>query len=83
MQIAENRGTPIIVCFRDFGTNKVESVSYENPDHSRHSLQVGEGFVTLMAMGVPTIFKVIRYSDRLDGLAKIMSALDLLAQDMS
>jgi Nucleoside 2-deoxyribosyltransferase len=56
MQIAENRGTPIIVCFRDFGTNKVESVSYENPDHSRHSLQVGEGFVTLMAMGVPTIF---------------------------
>jgi hypothetical protein len=41
MQIAESEGTPIILCFRDFlGTNKVENVLYENPDHSRHSLQV-------------------------------------------
>jgi hypothetical protein len=80
MQIAEREGTPIILCFRDFGMNKVESVSYENPDHSRHSLQVGDGFVTLMALGVPTIFKIVRYSDSRDGLAKVMSALDLLTQ---
>lgn len=80
MQIAENAGTPIILCFRDFGTNKVESVSYENPDHSRHSLQVGDGFVTLMALGVPTLFKVFGYSDTKDGLTKILGALDLLAQ---
>ena len=76
MQIAESQGTPIIVCFRDFGVNKVDSVSYENPDHSRHNLQVGDGFVTLMALGVPTVFKIIRYSDGTDGLAKIMGALD-------
>jgi hypothetical protein len=80
MQIAESKGTPIIVCFRDFGTNKVKSVVYENPDRSRHNLQVGDGFVTLMALGVPTIFKVIRYSDRQDGLAKITTALNLLTQ---
>jgi hypothetical protein len=52
MQIAESKGIPIILCFRDFGVNKVEDISYENPDHSRHSLQVGDGFVTLMALGV-------------------------------
>ena len=80
MQIAESEGTPIIVCFRDFGMNKVESVLYENPDRSRHNLQVGDGFITLIALGVPTIFKVIRYSDSQDGLAKVMSAVDLLAQ---
>lgn len=80
MQIAEGKGTPIILCFRDFGSNKVDSVSYENPDHSRHSLQVGDGFVTLMALGVPTIFKVVRYQDIRDGLTKIMSALDLVTQ---
>jgi hypothetical protein len=80
MQIAESKGTPIIVCFRDYGTNKVETVSYENPDHSRHDLQVGDGFVTLMALGVPTIFAVIRYSDDQDGLAKIMRAIDVFAQ---
>src|SRR5258705_10856118 len=28
MQIAESNGTPIILCFRDFDTNKVENVSY-------------------------------------------------------
>jgi hypothetical protein len=49
------KGTPIILCFRDVGTNKVDSVLYENPDHSRNHLQVGEGFVTLMALGVPTL----------------------------
>jgi hypothetical protein len=77
LQIAESNGTPIILCFRDFGSNKVEGVPYENPDHSRHTLQVGDGFVTLMALGVPTIFRVVRYSDRPDGLLKVMSALDL------
>jgi hypothetical protein len=80
MQIAENKGTPIILCFRDFGTNKVETVLYENPDHSRHNLQVGDGFVTLMALGVPTVFRVVRYSDEQDGLAKLMDALDLVTQ---
>jgi hypothetical protein len=80
MQLAENEGTPIILCFRDFGTNKVASVAYENPDHSRHNLQVGDGFVTLMALGLPTIFKAVRYSDRSDGLTKVMAALDLLTQ---
>jgi hypothetical protein len=58
MQIAETKGIPIILCFRDFRTNKVEAVSYENPDHSQHILQVGDGFVTLMALGLPAIFKV-------------------------
>jgi hypothetical protein len=67
MQIAENKGTPIILCFKDVGTNRVESASYENPDHSRHELQVGDGFVTLMALGVPTVFKVIQYFDSQDG----------------
>lgn len=81
MQIAEGKGTPIILCFRDVGANKVESALYENPDHSRHHLQVGEGFVTLMALGVPTVFKVVRYSNSNQGLAEITAALDLLVQD--
>ena len=81
MQIAESKGTPIIVCFRDFGSNKIETVLYENPDHSQHHLQVGDGFVTLMALGVPTVFKVVRYSDSKQGLEQITTALDLLLQN--
>jgi hypothetical protein len=78
MQLAEAKGTPIILCFRDFELNKVDSAEYENPDHSRHHLQVGEGFVTLMALGVPTIFRVLKYSDREDGVLQVLQAIDLI-----
>jgi hypothetical protein len=81
MQIAESKGTPIILCFRDFGSNRVEPVAYENPDHTQHHLQIGEGFITLMALGVPTVFKVIEYGDTEDGLQKVASAVDLLAKN--
>jgi hypothetical protein len=61
-------------------TNKVETVSYENPDRTRHDLQVGDGFITLMALGVPSISKVVRYEDCEDGHAKIMAAVNLHVQ---
>jgi hypothetical protein len=80
MQIAETRGTPIIVCVRDFGFNKVTPVRYENPDHTEHDLQIGDGFVTLMALGVPTIFRVVNYVDPADGLRQVMAVMSLLQQ---
>ncbi|MCA6118875.1 hypothetical protein J6524_28935 [Bradyrhizobium sp. WSM 1738] len=80
MQLAESNGTPIILCFRDFGANKVRSQAYENPDHSRHELQVGEGFVTLMALGIPTIFRTIQYCGPQDGIALVLDAVNSLRQ---
>jgi hypothetical protein len=68
MQLAVNKDTPIIICFRNYGSNKVEPVQYENPDHTRHELQVGEGFITLMALGVRSVFKVVQYSKVEEGL---------------
>ena len=78
MQIAERRDTPIVLCFRDFGSNRVSPVSYQTPDHQRHELQIGEGFVTLMALGVPSIFRVIRYSTKNDGIEQVRAAIALL-----
>jgi hypothetical protein len=80
MQLAESRGIPIILCFRDFGANKVSPQSYENPDHSRHELQIGEGFVTLMALGIPTIFRTIQYHGPTDGIALITETVNSLKQ---
>ena len=80
MQIAETKGTPIILCFRDFGKNRVKSLSYANPDHTHHALQVGEGFVTLMALGVPTIFRSIQYFDRDDGIKRIIEAVNMIGR---
>ena len=79
MQIARTRGR-LSSCVSGISTRIKSIVFCQNPDHSQHNLQVGDGFVTLMALGVPTIFKVIRYTDEQDGLAKVASALDLLAQ---
>jgi hypothetical protein len=80
MQLAESRGIPIVLCFRDFGANKVSSRSYENPDHTRHELQVGEGFVTLMALGIPTVYRTIQYCGSHDGNALIIEAVNSLRQ---
>lgn len=80
LQLAESNGTPIIISFRDFGTNKVESASYENPDRSHHELQVGQGLVTLMALGIPTIFRTIQYYGQDDGIKRIVEATNSLRQ---
>lgn len=78
MQLAEAQGTPIILCFRDVGANRMRTVDYENPDHKHHMLQVGDGFVTLMALGIPTIFKALKYENAEDGKRKILDTLSIL-----
>jgi len=80
MQIAEAKNTPIILCYRDFGMNKAIPVTYENPDHTRHNLQIGDGFVSPMALGVPGVFKKINYVDAADGTAQLVNAVRLLAR---
>lgn len=47
LQIASQKGTPIVLCFNRGDDYRVAEVQYENPDKSRHNLQIGEGFVTL------------------------------------
>lgn len=61
LQIADNDGTPIILLVGDYEINKVDSPHYQNPDATEHELQVGEGLISLMALGVPSIAKTIRY----------------------
>jgi hypothetical protein len=75
LHIAESNLIPIVLCFRDFHGNRAESANYMNPDRSNHSLQIGEGFVSLMALGLPSVSKVIRYESPEDGVLKITDAV--------
>lgn len=75
MQIAEAKGTPIVIAYRRAENHRAASVQYQNPDNTRHSLQLGEGYVSLMALGVPSVFKVTPYSSNSDGHAQILAAL--------
>jgi hypothetical protein len=75
MQIAESLDKPIIVCFRAVAVTRAAPVEYENPDHSHHSLQIGEGYVSLMALGIPSVFRVVRYENDDDGIAQVVEAI--------
>jgi hypothetical protein len=78
LQIAEANDTPILLCFRDYHANRATPVDYVNPDQSTHSLQIGEGFVSLMALGLPSVYRIIQYEDREDGLGRISETVRLL-----
>ena len=63
LQIAENVNIPVIIIYKDFKVNHIDTVEYKNPDDRYYNLQIGEGFVSLMALGLPNIIKVIRYEN--------------------
>jgi hypothetical protein len=75
LQLAENRDTPIVLAFNDEAKHRASAAPYVNPDHSKHTLQIGEGFVSLMALGLPSILNVVRYSGTQDGHARVCAAL--------
>lgn len=81
LQIAEQSGTPIIICFENSRTTEAAPVEYQNPDGKSYQLQIGEGHVTLMALGLPTVFRVIAYAGVQDGLTHVAAAVASLTRD--
>lgn len=82
LQIAEMSGIPAVLVFKDFGANRASSRTYENPgDADTHELQVGEGYITLMALGLPNVFKVIKYQSTQHCRTEIASVLRSLSHD--
>lgn len=77
IQIAESKDIPIVLCFQRAAATQAHPAVYENRDGSRHTLQIGEGYVSLMALGVPSIFKAIGYSEPADALAQVVEAVAL------
>jgi hypothetical protein len=81
LQIAASRSTPIVLCFNQQEEHRVRPVAYANPDHSRHQLQVGDGFVSLMALGIPSIFRVIGYSRSASDVTEITKVVGLIRNE--
>ncbi len=79
LQIAANNEIPIILCFQDDKQLQAHPIEYENPDHKKYTLQVGEGYVSLMALGLPNIYKVIKYHPH-NGIDKISESIELLTK---
>lgn len=61
LQIAQALSIPIIL-LSNKSLNPARPIEYLNPDGSRHSLQIGEGYISYMALGLPNV-KLIIYHD--------------------
>jgi nucleoside 2-deoxyribosyltransferase len=77
LQIAETRGKPIIMLIGDHRFNRAERAHYENPDHTEHDLQIGDGIVSLMALGLPAIRRTVPYSEFDAGIVGAVEAVKL------
>ncbi|MGJ5035697.1 hypothetical protein ACQR13_16455 [Bradyrhizobium sp. HKCCYLRH3059] len=80
LQIADAAGIPVVMLIGDLGINRVDRAHYENPDHSEHDLQIGKGIVSLMALGVPAIRKIVPYRVFAEAVVEVVKAVRLFAQ---
>ena len=77
LQIAEAARIPVIMLIGDLGLNRVKEVQYRNPDNSEHELQIGRGFVSLMALGLPNIRKTVQYKEFEEAILEASNAVQL------
>ena len=75
LQIALSASIPLILCFQRGSDHQATPIEYVNPDRDRHVLQIGEEYVSLMALGLPNVRQVIGYSTEDEGLGVIVDAV--------
>lgn len=78
LQLACSQETPIILIFKLEENHRAPPIDYKTPDKKDHSLQLGEGYVSLMALGLPSLFRIHPYVDTEHALAGLGSALETL-----
>jgi len=61
LQIAQTLNIPIILLFNK-SLNQANPVDYFNPDGSHHSLQIGEGYISYIALGLPNVKSIISHN---------------------
>lgn len=78
LQIASSRSTPIVLVFKLDDKNRAKPVQYQTSDHKVHELQLGEGYVSLMALGMPSVFKVLPYKNAEEAFSMVTTAIRTL-----
>lgn len=78
LQIGCSRKTPIVMTFKLDDRHKAPAVQYRTPDQEIHALQLGEGYVSLMALGLPSIYKVVPYANTEEACLELGKAIDPL-----
>jgi hypothetical protein len=76
LQIADNDNIPIVLCYSDYGWNRSKPKSYSSPNQQSHQLQVGKGYISLMALGLPCVISSIRYLGLLDCIESVVDTIN-------
>lgn len=76
MQVADQAGIPIILAFGRCFEMPATPIDYSNPDGTRHQLQIGDGSVSLMARGVPSVLQYIQYESEAEGQQRLSAAVE-------
>jgi len=75
LQIAAAREIPVVLSFQRTERHRAAEVRYRAPDGSSHELQIGEGYVSLMALGLPSLCSVVPYETADEGLSRVPIAV--------
>ncbi|HHQ4457647.1 hypothetical protein FT688_11730 [Aeromonas hydrophila] len=78
LQIAEMNNIPVILCFEQSESKRSHQKFYENPDNQLHQLQIGDGYISLMALGLPNLFSLVPYSDERECFLETRRLLGML-----
>ncbi|MCE2028732.1 hypothetical protein [Sessilibacter corallicola] len=62
LQLADSNEIPIVMCFRPDSSYKAKPKKYRGIDNIDHELQIGEGYISLMALGLPSLQKIMKYN---------------------
>jgi hypothetical protein len=76
IEIAERKKIPIVYLFRGHLCSRAHPMKYINPGGKTHELQIGEGSISLMALGVPSVEKVIKYENAGDAVVQLASDIE-------
>lgn len=82
LQIACARETPIVLTFKLDERHKAPPVEYKTPDKEIHTLQLGEGYISLMALGMPSVFTVLHYADAAEACETVGRAIETLRKPL-
>ncbi|EGR4455605.1 hypothetical protein V9K20_003607 [Vibrio cholerae] len=63
LQIAQSKNIPIILFYKDYRTNIAHKKYYVTSSNEECELQIGNGIVSIMVQGNPSVIHEVQYTD--------------------
>lgn len=86
LQLACAQNIPAVLLFKLEDQHRAPPVQYQTADRHVHSLQLGEGYVSLMALGLPNVRKVLPYKNTeqaINDVLKMFETIDVGVHNLS